>query len=1463
MLPQRGVVELTAFIVLVLVSLSYQQDPAASTGNVAYYEYPVMNTAGGEDGGTPCHFPFAWDNVVYFNCTQVDNGDDRFWCGTTFDVDVDDMWAYCFMDCRVSSDGYFTYLGSQNWVQDGSTCSAWEDESWLGIGDFPDDSWDTAGGRCRNPDQDYKLWCYTIGGGWGYCDVDECDDMDIGGDCYGRLLTGDDAIGTGFLTASTCEDQIDSEVCDVEKVRLGSTSSDNADGDLIMGAWCAHENDTDPWILLSLDEEHKFVGIVTQGREDAEDWVLSYKITYSYDGVNYDIYKNVTEGQPQVFESLDDSELKEAYRFEPPFFAKYIKVHPLEWDYYPCMRFDFEACQDEDGCRVNPCANDGTCTDTTDGYLCECAEGYQGDTCSEIFDNCESTPCENGGVCTNAFMAYSCECLTGFSGDSCQEGSHKSCETLALAGADVSAYYSLHFGFEASTESICSMSFPSDGQWDKGNYDGEMVGVGLTKDVCGELCVNSTTCKSVNFFVADGECYLREFYSKLLVKINTANGKTGFKTCTGPKKVYCDFTNTTFPVTILHHSFPINETSHNGLAYLSAYKDKLISYLPVTDEEMNAIKIDSYQCSQRIDYYCKYNILGYTKVKFWNRPDLGGGTGWHPMEYSVSSNDECQCSMGDVCDVIPGSQCSCHEYYQYDFNVRDGDVYTDKQQIPIRGFQFSTTYTWRTAMINLGPLKCTQATIEINECDSNPCQNGAECWESRYFYNCTCVMGWEGDNCEINIDECESNPCQNGATCNDILNGYTCTCDGGYEGDHCEIDIDECESSPCENGASCVDMPERWRCVCLAGFLGVACDIDKNECDYPAPPNGECENGATCSEISPSGFDCACLDGYEGALCEIDTNECAPAPCLNGATCSQYIGSYSCACAPGFTGTNCETEIDECESWPCQNDATCVDVVDGYECICQPGFVGVFCETNVDECASSPCDHGTCVDAPNGFSCTCDPGYTAVLCEEEIDECQSNPCGEYGQCDDVVDGYVCNCDQGFMGDHCETDVNECESFPCLSGGTCFNNISRFDCVCMPGYAGDKCEHMTIDGQWGGWGAWSDCTVQCGSGVETRLRECNNPRAQHGGSACPGGQSEVGLCTRLQCEHVNGGYSVWGSWGRCSVTCGPGTMMRTRDCDNPKPRGDGTECQGTAESTAPCQEWKCGQALDGRWSSWGAWSECSSSCGVGTKLRSRSCSDPPAVYGGDPCVGEDLGASSCMVAECPEYKDCLEWGDWSECSRTCGDGTHQRHRVCRLGETLRSAIDAARTRAQRGTPEIDDEALPAWYWNITLSEPQFALQSCEDKPCQDYQCYTCASEVSDSAGSLTCKGPKKRCDSDYPYCVYTFDPAIGKMTKGCAAHGDCTNSSIECEDIKIQTLQTIMSSAISDVDALQPHPDTLLQAWHSLTTRCSICCAHSLCNRNNLPPGDTIYNTATVLYPKYVMFIVTILIFLRF
>ena len=55
--------------------------------------------------------------------------------------------------------------------------------------------------------------------------------------------------------------------------------------------------------------------------------------------------------------------------------------------------------------------------------------------------------------------------------------------------------------------------------------------------------------------------------------------------------------------------------------------------------------------------------------------------------------------------------------------------------------------------------------------------------------------------------------------------------------------------------------------------------------------------------------------------------------------------------------------------------------------------------------------------------------------------------------------------------------------------------------------------------------------------------------------------------------------------------------------------------------------------DGNWGSWETWGECSKTCGTGSRLRSRECNDPPAMNGGAECVGDNFDQDYCNDYPC--------------------------------------------------------------------------------------------------------------------------------------------------------------------------------------------------------------------------------------
>jgi hypothetical protein len=52
--------------------------------------------------------------------------------------------------------------------------------------------------------------------------------------------------------------------------------------------------------------------------------------------------------------------------------------------------------------------------------------------------------------------------------------------------------------------------------------------------------------------------------------------------------------------------------------------------------------------------------------------------------------------------------------------------------------------------------------------------------------------------------------------------------------------------------------------------------------------------------------------------------------------------------------------------------------------------------------------------------------------------------------------------------------------------------------------------------------------------------------------------------------VDGNWSPWSSWTSCDVTCGSGSLLRQRTCTNPAPQNGGIDCPGNGTEKKTCQ-----------------------------------------------------------------------------------------------------------------------------------------------------------------------------------------------------------------------------------------------------------------------------------------------------
>jgi hypothetical protein len=214
----------------------------------------------------------------------------------------------------------------------------------------------------------------------------------------------------------------------------------------------------------------------------------------------------------------------------------------------------------------------------------------------------------------------------------------------------------------------------------------------------------------------------------------------------------------------------------------------------------------------------------------------------------------------------------------------------------------------------------------------------------------------------------------------------------------------------------------------------------------------------------------------------------------------------------------------------------------------------------------------------------------------------------------------------------------------------------------PKFGGKACPHYEetrscnkhacpIDCKTNAWAAWSTCTESCGTGSQQRSRKQTEPK--FGGKSCPH-YTETRACNKHACP-VDCKIVAYGAWSTCTKSCGGGSQRRSRP--NVEPKYGGKACPHSAETRA-CNEHMC--PVDCEVAGWKAWSTCTKSCGTGSQKRSRPNVEP--LFGGKACP-HYKETRACNVHPCPIDGGWTAFSAWSTCTKTCDEGNTFRTRTC--------------------------------------------------------------------------------------------------------------------------------------------------------------------------------------------------------
>ncbi|XP_076143239.1 lactadherin-like [Alosa pseudoharengus] len=113
-------------------------------------------------------------------------------------------------------------------------------------------------------------------------------------------------------------------------------------------AWSAATNNRSEWLQVDLDSPKRVTGIITQGAKDfgVVQFVSAFKVAFSDDGYTWKVLKDPNTRTDQIFQGNIDNNTHKKNVFDPPFYARFVRFLPWEWNERITIRMELLGCDE-------------------------------------------------------------------------------------------------------------------------------------------------------------------------------------------------------------------------------------------------------------------------------------------------------------------------------------------------------------------------------------------------------------------------------------------------------------------------------------------------------------------------------------------------------------------------------------------------------------------------------------------------------------------------------------------------------------------------------------------------------------------------------------------------------------------------------------------------------------------------------------------------------------------------------------------------------------------------------------------------------------------------------------------------------------------------------------------------------------------------------------------------------------